>query len=84
MLADAKSQLLVEGYSATRSTSRLLEEDGSGRHSRTSRQPSFAVELTAEQEAMIKERDDQRRTHRRIMSDLYSVIQVRAAAIAAT
>lgn len=79
MLTDAKSQMLVEGYSTQKSG--MLEdlqvpETEPGRGSRNSMNQGFnPAELTEEQKAMVYERDTQRRNHKRIMSDLYALVQ---------
>eukprot|EP00435_Cladocopium_sp_Y103_P019087 s843_g4.t1 len=80
MLTDAKSQMLVEGYSTQKSgvldELQVPQETASGRGSRNSMVPGFnPAELTEEQKAMVYERDTQRRNHKRIMSDLYALVQ---------
>lgn len=76
MLSDAKNQMLVEGYSTQKSG--LLDEEAlSGRNSRSSMQPPTInpSELTQQQQMLVVEREEQRRIHKRIMSDLYALVQ---------
>eukprot|EP00434_Breviolum_minutum_P010599 symbB.v1.2.009349.t1/scaffold561.1/size520142/17 len=85
MLADAKNQMLVEGYSTQKSG--LLDEELRGkvvlgfaasRNRWVSSQLPPTInpsELTEQQQMLVVEREEQRRIHKRIMSDLYALVQ---------
>eukprot|EP00913_Durusdinium_trenchii_P011797 g11079.t1 len=76
MLADAKNQMLVEGYATQKSS--VWDEDEKANSTRVSRnnsmQPNVA-ELSPLQQSIILERDQQKRSHKKIMSDLYAIVQ---------
>ncbi|CAJ1361040.1 unnamed protein product [Effrenium voratum] len=80
MLSDVKNQMLVEGW--TRQSSAMLEEGDSELRVTTpsdcranSATGINVAELTEAQQMMVMEREGQRRIHRRVMSDLFAVIQ---------